>query len=269
MDTLVLLLPAGFELPPGPYLGALVLGITAIAFLLVKLAPPVTDRDLFGLGLWVVAGGIGHAMYQRDLFPETVAPLFGTAAVYLTVAILAGTSWVIGTQLQHSSESLLTTGAVAVGVGVGYTLLRGTVGSGYWSMLAVFVAVVLTVLTWSTLNRTRPDVVAAASGAGFLVVFGHVLDGVSTAIGYDFLGAVERTPLSAMILEAGEWLPTAEAIGAGWLFVLVKLILAVGIVVLFRDYLQEAPRQARLVLFVIAAVGLGPGSHNVMLYWLG
>jgi uncharacterized membrane protein len=99
-----------------------------------------------------------------------------------------------------------------------------------------------------------------------MVVFAHALDGASTAVGTDLLGAGERTPLSAAILEFAKTLPTADAIGAGWLFVLVKLALAVAVVNLFAGYVREDPRRAHLLLAVIVAVGLGPGVQNVLLF---
>ncbi|ELY58846.1 hypothetical protein C493_06157 [Natronolimnohabitans innermongolicus JCM 12255] len=99
-----------------------------------------------------------------------------------------------------------------------------------------------------------------------IVVFGHTVDGVSTAIGYDVLGAGEEVPLSRLILEAGESLPTAEYIGGGWLFILVKVGLALVILGLFKEYVEERPRQARTLLAGVAALGLGPGIHNVLLF---
>jgi uncharacterized membrane protein len=101
---------------------------------------------------------------------------------------------------------------------------------------------------------------------GVLVVFAHALDGVSTAVGADLLGFEERTPLSAAILEFAGTLPTADPLGVGWLFVLVKLALAGAIVSLFADYVREEPTQAYLLLSGVIAVGLGPGAQNVLLY---
>jgi uncharacterized membrane protein len=116
------------------------------------------------------------------------------------------------------------------------------------------------------LGRVSPDAVAATGSSGLLVVFAHALDGVSTAVGVDFLRASERTPLSAAILEFAGTLPTADPLGVGWLFVIVKLALAAAIVHLFAGYVREDPGQAYLLLAVIAAVGLGPGTQNVLLF---
>lgn len=269
MESTILLLPRGLSLPPWPYLVAVLIGLAGVLGVLWRQSPQVTDGIVAGLSAWVVTGGVYHAMFQRGLLPDPVAPFFGTAAVYLTVAVFAGASWALGEVLSRQAMVTGTTGLLGGGLGLGYALATGPVGAVGWAVSAIGASVVVTALAWRILTRRRPAATGATGAVGLVVVFGHVLDGVSTAIGYDFLGAGERTPLPALILEAGSALPTAPVIGAGWLFILVKLGLAVGIVVLFRDLLTDAPVRGRLLLFLIAAIGLGPGSHNVVLYLLG
>ena len=106
----------------------------------------------------------------------------------------------------------------------------------------------------------------AAGGVGALAVVAHALDGVSTAVGVDVLGFGERTPLSRVIIETAAALPTAEVLGAGWLFVVVKLAVACVVVVLLADLVEEDPREGSLLLGFVAAVGLGPGAHNLLLF---
>jgi len=85
-------------------------------------------------------------------------------------------------------------------------------------------------------------------------------------VGVDVLGFGERTPASRLIIEFADRLPTAEALGSGWLFVVVKLVLVGGVVVLFADYIEDEPTEGYLLLGFIAAVGLGPGVHNLLLF---
>jgi uncharacterized membrane protein len=42
--------------------------------------------------------------------------------------------------------------------------------------------------------------------------------------------------------------------------------LATGVVLLLTDYVEEAPREGVLLLGLVAAVGLGPGAHNLVLF---
>jgi uncharacterized membrane protein len=124
---------------------------------------------------------------------------------------------------------------------------------------AVATAAVLGVLRW--LDRGR-----ATGLVGLLAVFGHALDGVSTAVGYDHLGFGEQTPLSRVLIEVGADLPAPALLGDAWLFVLVKLLVAAAVVVLFDDYVREDPGEGFPILGFVAAVGLGPGVHNVVLF---
>jgi uncharacterized membrane protein len=48
--------------------------------------------------------------------------------------------------------------------------------------------------------------------------------------------------------------------------VVVKLVLVGGVVVLFADYIEDEPTEGYLLLGFIAAVGLGPGVHNLLLF---
>jgi len=116
------------------------------------------------------------------------------------------------------------------------------------------------------LRRLRPAATATTGAVGLLALFGHTVDGVSTAVGVDVLGFGERTPLSRLILHAAETLPTAKLIGVGWLFVIVKMIVAGGVVVLFREYVADEPAEGYALLGFVAAVGLGPGVHNLLLF---
>ena len=98
------------------------------------------------------------------------------------------------------------------------------------------------------------------------MIVSHALDGVSTAAGVDLLGFGERTPASRAIMEVAAALPTADLLGVGWLFVLVKVVVASAVVVLFAEYVREDPTPGYSLLGLIAAVGLGPASHNLLLY---
>jgi uncharacterized membrane protein len=119
--------------------------------------------------------------------------------------------------------------------------------------------------TWLLLRRLSPAVTVTGR-LGILAVGAHALDGVSTAVGIDLLGFGERTPLSRLVIEFGASLPTAPAIGGAWLFVLVKLVVASVVVVALTETVREEPTTGRLLLGFVAAVGLGPGAHNVLLF---
>ncbi|MEY7850515.1 DUF63 family protein [Natrarchaeobius sp. A-rgal3] len=270
-----MVLPEGFMLPPWYLLVPLLAVLFGAVALLWSLEPPVTDRTVLAFAPWMMVGATLHVFYRLEVYPDALAVLFATPSVYLVTATVAGLIWIVGLflqagGLQRTADKFL--GGIGAGVFVAAVsvLVATSVGTGtfrpLWLIVIVVLTVVVTALTWFGLSIWFTSVAATTGATGTLVVFGHTLDGISTAVGYDFLGAREEVPASRLILEAGGALPTAEYIGAGWLFVLVKVALALVILGLFREYVEVEPRRARLVLAFIAAIGLGPGIHNVLLF---
>lgn len=265
-----MVLPAGTRLPP-PLHGAVVLvAVLAVGWRLRRADPRLSPRTVAALAPWMVAGAALYVVEGLGVPPPWLAPVVSSPTVYLTTAAVAGAVWLATLRAGAPVEATLavsgTLAAAAVAAAaVGRGLAAGTVRP-LPSLLALVVATGLAAAVWSVLRRLRSGAAAATAEAGALVVFAHAVDGVSTAVGVDWLGFGERTPLSALILDVGAALPTAPHIGSGWLFVVVKLALAAGVVLLLADYVREEPGEGLLVLALVAAVGLGPGFHNLLLF---
>lgn len=264
-----MVLPEGFALPPVPYLLALALALGGVAVALYRRSVDFGGEHVLALVPWMVTGSALHVLYVLDSVPPLLAPLFGTPAVYATVAAVAGAVWLGVDALDRSTPRSL--GAVGVAVGTGAVLVVGAVGLDRGtlrvlpSLSALVIGVVLTAVTWRLLAAMRPTV-AEVGWVGVLALGAHALDGVSTAVGVDWLGFGERTPLSQAIIEFGAGLPTSGLLGDAWLFVLVKVVLVAWIVSAFTEYVREKPAEGYGLLGVVAAVGLGPAVHNLLLF---
>lgn len=273
------LLPSGFQVPAWPYLLALV-GATCVTVVLIHLLrPPVSERIVLAFTPWMVAGAGLYALYQvsrgsTQVFPSLVAPFFSAPAVYLTTFVPAGLVWTATARVPadnwglRSGPGLLgTTGGALAGIVVGLAidvgLSRGELDL-FWPLVGLVMAGVLGGLVW-LLAAQASTRVRATGGLGGLVVFAHALDGVSTAIGIA-RGVPEQSPLSRLIIRVGAQLPTPPYVGEAWLFVLVKLVLAVLVAYLLADGLEENPNSTALAFALVAAVGLGPGVHNLVLF---
>lgn len=268
-------LPEGFALPPLPYLTALALALAAVGAGLRARRPAVTERTVLAFAPWIAVGSCLHVLHVAGGLPPVARPLGGTPAVYLTTAAVAGGTWLVADIAGGASADSDRVPAVLGGVGLAAfalaaaaTLLVGAEGgtlSPFWPGVALALSVPTAAATWLALVRAVPR--AAVTGAvGVLATFGHALDAVSTAVGVDVLGFGERSPLSQHIMDAAAALPTADAVGVGWLFVLVKLAVVAGVVALFAEYVEEDPAEGYLLLGFVAAVGLGPGVHNLFLF---
>jgi uncharacterized membrane protein len=261
------LLPAGTTLPPAPYLLVVLLATGGVVAALRRRRPRVTARRVLALAPWMALGSAAHVLYVVGALPPVIAPFAGSPAVYLTVGTLAGAAWLAADAARPDRVAATLAGVgtvllvpvVAVALGTGLS----PVGAR-WSAAALALTVPVAGAAWVGLTRVRPE--AAATGSvGALAVFGHALDGVSTAVGTTQLGFGERTPLSRILLEVGG-LPSLPVIGEGWLFLLVKLAVATAVVWLFAAYVREEPTEGYLLLGFVAAMGLGPAAHNLILF---
>lgn len=265
-----MVLPEGFGLPPLAHLVALALGIAIVAWGLRREHPAVNEGVVVAFAPWMVAGAGMHALYVVRALPAVVAPFFGAPASYFTTFVLGGaTWWILAYRDGGVARPLAAIGGVVALAVFGWGLLWGIAHGSLqltWPLVGLVVTVVIATIAWLGLRQAAPHVAATCGGVGALAIFGHTLDGISTAIGVDILGFAERTPLSRVVLEVGESLPTAGTLGVGWLFVTVKLLLALAVVGLFADYVREEPTEGYLLLAVVAAVGLGPGAHNLLLF---
>ncbi|SDF05332.1 DUF63 family protein [Halorientalis regularis] len=264
------ILPEGLVVPGLAYLLGLAVAGLAVGAVLFTRRPPVTQRLVVAFTPWMAAGAAFHVLYQLEAVPDAIAPLFSAPTVYVTTFLAAGTVWG-GLILADRGvpPALATTGGVATLAGAALVVqtatARGTLAPAL-PVAALIASVVVAVVTYAILDRVRPTVTARTGTLGVVVVFGHALDGVSTAVGVDLLGSGERSPVPAAIMEFAGSLPTASVVGKGWLFVLVKLLIAAAVLVLFADFVEEDPAQGNAALGVVAAVGLGPGTHNLLLF---
>lgn len=267
-----MVLPAGFALPPWPYLAGLLIAVLTVAVAIYRLNPRVSDRVVVGLVPWMVTGATLHVLYVRGVAPAVAMPLLGTPAAYLTTFVLAGVVWVIAARLdphpggRRTARVLGGAGALAAIGGLGWAWWTARSVTPAWSVVALVAGLVLAAAVWAFLWWRRPEALITVGRTGSVVIAGHAIDAVSTAVGVDVLGYGERTPASRALIDLAALLPVPEPLGTTWLFVVVKLVVATLVVVLFADLVRERPSRGQLLLALVAAVGLGPGVHNLVLY---
>lgn len=172
--------------------------------------------------------------------------LIGTAALVVTVgylAVLSATTDVL------TADWLIP--AITLG---GATLIAGGI--------------------WALTERYAPVVNAGTGRVGAVIVWGHAVDGIANVLTLDWIGGY--TPKH--VVNAGvrnvtraiqpAWL--SDTIGITWPFLPLKVAVATGIVWLFDDrMLEESPRYTVLLLVVVLAVGLGPGTRDFLRATLG
>ena len=279
-----------FVVPNPAYTGFLLVVTVVVVALLYTVGPSVTQRTVVALAPWMGIGAALHTFYllgqrfSRQIYPEIVEPFFSAPAVYLTTFSLMGVVWLVSSIVGGSMSSVtearedVAQYLGATGLGILITLTALLIWQGLDQQLtidpvipviAIIGAMVLTFVVYVLVGAWRTYIIAQTRLVGALLLFAHLLDGITTAIGRDILSVSERSVVSAQVMEFAADLPTFEYIGAGWLFVVVKLLLAVLIIVFFADYVSERPTEGNLFFAVVTAVGLGPAANNLFLFLLG
>lgn len=240
-----------------------------------RMDPSVSPSIIFALTSWVISAGGFYALEQANAFPPAVAPLFELPVVYVTVGVLLLGTWLgalfVSTRVPSECDVgtvLGTAGAGLMGVVFlfgGYTgVVRNSLAI-MWPGVIVLLAGIVTVAGWGGLLFFRPRV-RATGRFGLLVVFAHALDAISTAIGIAVLGITERNPISAFIIHVTAGLPLLTLLGPAGGFVVVKLLLAGGVVLAFSPSFREDRVTGALLFEGVAAAGLAPGIHNIVLF---
>jgi uncharacterized membrane protein len=173
--------------------------------------------------------------------------------------------------------------------GVGIAGLAATVGwllyvsatsrfVGFFPAITVITlggATLVAGLFWVLSRRYAPWINEGTGRIGVLVVWGHTVDGIANVLSLDWVGVFgtgqrynskhvvnEATVRITESLQPG-WL--SEAIGTAWPFLLIKIAAAVFVVWVFNEEIfRESPRYAYLLLIAILAVGLGPGTRDMI-----
>ncbi|MBV0903284.1 DUF63 family protein [Haloarcula salina] len=139
----------------------------------------------------------------------------------------------------------------------------------------VGIASVLSYGLYRLFDRYWPAVNDGTGTIGLLVIWGHAIDGVANVLLADWLDALSvpltyypKHPANAFIIETTEAIQPAAlsaAIGTSWPFLVVKLAVASLVVSLFNEeFMEDSPRYALLLLIAVTAVGLGPGTRDML-----
>lgn len=196
---------------------------------------------------------------------------FGTVAgmepqtFTLSLLAVAGATWLVlrrATDSQQSARLFAGAGGVVLAVLLGYALAGASVAAVGWLALATLLAGAFAVFAWEVLSRT--SLPPTSQSLSVFLVFAQALDATTTAVGIDALGYGEQSPVSAAIIEFSAGLPGSVLLGTAWLFVLVKVVLAVAIIGLLLGGTEN--RLRTLSLGIGAFAGLGPAVHNVVLF---
>jgi uncharacterized membrane protein len=211
-----------------------------------------------------------------------ISPIIYVTVFLITLAALLASLWLESRELvRNRYRALAGFGLGILALTLGYLFVVAFTReyvSFYPQILLVDVglASVLAYLLYVGADRFEPAINAGTGIVGLGILWAHAIDGVANVVAADWLPELGH-PIEAYgakhvanraiidVTEAIQPASLSAAIGTSWPFLFVKLGVALGIVWLFDERIfEESPRYAVLLLVAAAAVGLGPGTRDIL-----
>jgi len=215
-----------------------------------------------------------------------ISPIIYFTVFAFTLAALVGAVWLErGGHVEEYERALFGAGVAGLVLTVGFLLwfvptqLAGEIpGAGLYpqmSLLVLALAAVLAYGLYQLVDEYVPVVNEGTGRAGLVVLFAHAVDGVANVVAADWLDPLgipveygAKHPVNRFIVDATESIQPAalsSVVGTSWPFLVVKLLAATAVIYVFdRTIFEENPRYAIVLLVAIVAVGLGPGTRDML-----
>jgi uncharacterized membrane protein len=277
------------------YMITLLVALTGLVFLLRRLDLG-TDRDFFyallpftflGGALRVVedandAVPAGEALISYPLNTLLISPIIYFTVFALTLGtVVAAVAAERAGVVENYGRPLFGAGTAFLGLTLGYLAslrLSGAEGVEFYPQVLVVVLVGATaaaLANWALIERFAPGINAGTGTIGLVVLWGHAVDGVANVVGLDWMTAlgagpnlVPKHPVNQFVVDfTAATLPASvlAVTGDTWPFLLVKLVAATFVLWVFEEEIfEDSPRYTILLLVAVLAVGLGPGTRDML-----
>ncbi|WP_458190136.1 DUF63 family protein [Haladaptatus sp. NG-WS-4] len=277
------------------YAVTLIVALLGVVFLLRRLDVGQERSLFFALFPFMLFGGAlrvvedaNDALRQigTEAIPFPWNTLIISPIIYFTVFAITLAALVVTVTLDRRGAvadyeyPLAGIGTLVLAVTIGYlfVLATSTQRVAFYPLVLVVVlggATLVTAVTWWGINRYAPEINAGTEFIGAVVIWGHAVDGVANVAVLDWAGALglageygAKHPVNQGIIDiTSSVLPGSitSVVGTAWPFLLVKIVAALAVVWVFDEQIfEESPRYAILLLIAILAVGLGPGTRDML-----
>ncbi|QLG62731.1 DUF63 family protein [Halorarum salinum] len=228
---------------------------------------------LFGGALRVLEdadNALGDTLFPYPWDTLLISPIIYFTVFLLTLAALAAAVLLVREGVVSDQYRVILWTGVGLNVlTIGPLLALGLGGVGPVTfhpqvLLAVsLVTVVATALTWYLTMAVVPWIHHGTGAAGVVVIGAHALDGAANVVGLDYMTALGAGPNLVPKHPVNQFI--VDTAGAAWPFLPVKLVAAVAVLAIFDEKLfEDSPRYAVLLLVAVTAVGMGPGTRDVL-----
>jgi uncharacterized membrane protein len=275
------------------YVLVLLLAISGVVLLLRRLDLGSDRRLVLALLPLVLFGGalrvVEDATDSGELLTYPLNTLVISPVIYVTVFVVALAA-LLGSVAAERRGLVASYRRTLAGVGTVVLLATLAVlavvasDDAFHPQVLVVVLVVAAVSALATLAVLRRYAPGVTGGTGVVVagvvLWAHAVDGAANVVGLDWMPAlgagpnlVPKHPVNRFVVDAtGSVLPPAvlAVTGDTWPFLVIKLVAAALVVAVFDERtFEESPRFAVLLLVAVVAVGLGPGTRDLLRATLG
>ncbi len=265
------------------YIPTLLLLLVGFYFAIERLDLDRYRGAFYGLLPWMLFGGALRTVEDANVatgdngemvFSLPWSALLISPFIYVVVAVLALVALVASVWLErrgHLSSyeygvaGFGTAALVASIATLSYLWTQAdTVGFfGSITLVTLVGATVITAVTWLAIVRFAPRLNRGTGYMGAVIIWAHSVDGVANLIGLTYAEAFgwpyalsPKHPINAAIV---------EFFGNAWPFVALKVAAAVFIIWVFNEEVfEESPRFTFLLMLTVVAVGLGPGTRDML-----
>lgn len=263
----------------------LVLAATAglLTVVLYTERPVLSRRAVVSLVPWMIVASALAVLAARVAYPPMIQPAVTGAGAYLTTYVLVGLVWFALLQFARGARRSggLPSYLGAMGLGAAIVVVSAIlltagaldVGDVFWLAVAPIAAAVVAAVVLVLLGLWYTEAAAYTGVVGGLVVFGHALAAIATALAV--VGGGEHTLLSWLVLDALATVGAAAALGLdpqllwAWGLVWTRLLLATAVVVALSTYTHRHPTRGNLVLGLVAALGIVQGVTALLAFAVG
>lgn len=264
-----------------------IVAMLGLALLLRRLGVERYRALFFGLFPIMLFGGVLRVVEDaNDRVAEMTATagpvsypvntLFISPLIYVTVAAVALGALLLALRLERTGRverfeyPLAAAGVVATGAGLGllsWLALTTESVTFFPSVLLVtlLIATVSVAAVWYGIETFAPGLNAGTEKMGLLVLVGQAVDGAANVVGLELYASLTGGARANLIPKHPVNRAVIDLTGSAYPFLLLKLVAAVVIIAIFEDSLMEdSPRFSVMLLIGAVAVGLGPGTRDMV-----
>lgn len=269
--------------------------LAGVLLLVRRLGIGTHRKVLFALIPFVLFGGALRTVEDaNDAVPTDVAigisypanALLISPVIYVTVFVvtlvaLLASLWLARRDIVDDYEPALAGfGTLALALTIGYLLVLAVTTpylDFYPQMLVLTLGIASAIAggVYLAIERFAPALNDGTGLIGLAVVWAQAIDGVANVLASDWWNVIglpfqysAKHPVNRLIVGFTELVVPPSiiaAIGDSWPFLVVKVLLAVGVIWLFDETIfEESPRYAYLLMLAIIVVGLGPGTRDML-----